>query len=331
MIPGRRSAAAELYGASNASPGDKASPDRSEGSQPLFNGPVEWEDIDTEDPMAMAEAQQPTQDGGPDAGPADEEGELDEESADEEEKAAAEPGASVAAVSQPGQVLTGAATQAPTGSDAQAPTTSTGGNAQAPAPAASAKARASKASQTYHVNRAWRDGPYEGTAKYDVRVTAKDITITVGIRLKPGRGVSVFDVAAVIIASQVIFQQKYDGRFKLTEPPYKPRPLRMRISFAHPKPHHDVALHKGAGRDNASKWYVKGDATTRAHEIGHLLGLKDEYEDKTSPDRKVYTDNSLMGNYYAEGIKTASLKRRHGKVFAHDISRTSGRKFYISP
>lgn len=105
----------------------------------------------------------------------------------------------------------------------------------------------------------------------------------------------------------------------------------MKVSFSYPKPHHHVALHKGGGRDDAANWFVKGDATTRAHEIGHLLGLKDEYADPASPHRKVYTDNSLMGNYYTEGIKTASLKKRHGRVFAKDISRASGRKFYLSP
>jgi len=169
-----------------------------------------------------------------------------------------------------------------------------------------------------------------GTAKYDVRVTATEITVMVGIRLTPGRGVSRSQVTQVKNASQAIFTQKYDRRFKLTEIPYKPRPLRMKLRFSHPNPHHNVALHKGGGRDNAANWYVKGDTTTRAHEIGHLLGIKDEYADSTSPKRKVYTDNSLMGNYYTEGIKTATLKKRHGKVFAGDISRASGRKFYIS-
>jgi hypothetical protein len=127
-----------------------------------------------------------------------------------------------------------------------------------------------------------------------------------------------------------MFRQNYDSHFKLTEIPYKPRPLRMKLRFAHPNPHHHVSLHKGSGRDDAANWFVKSPSIVRAHELGHLVGLKDEYKDKKSPKRKVYTDNSLMGNFYTEGIRTASLKRRHGNTFASDISHASGRRFRVS-
>jgi hypothetical protein len=327
MVPGQRTAVGELQAANRVSPGGKSELGRDGDRQPLFAGAVEWEDIhDEEDPAAQDEAQQPGEDEEAD-GPADEEGELDTDG--EEEEAVAEPLAPESPAGEPGHAPAAAASQAPTGSGTQ-PETSGSREGAPRASRAPARARAASAGKTYHVNRSYRDGPYGGTAKYDVRVTAKAITATVGIRLKAGRGVSSSQVKQVKSASQAIFKQKYDSRFKLTEIPYKPRPLRMKVSFAHPKPHHDVALHKGGGRDNAANWYVKGDTTTRAHEIGHLLGLKDEYADDTSPDRKVHTDNSLMGNYYAEGIKTASLKKRHGKVFAGDISRASGRKFYLS-
>ncbi len=276
----------------------------------LFAGSEDWEDVD---PMALDEAHQPAEDEDGDVGPADEEGELDNDDGDDNEN-------ELAAQAPPGNAQVASA--------ATAPTNQREGREAAPQPTAQA-AKAPKA-KTYHVNRAYRDGPYGGTAKYDVRVTAKSITMIVGIRLKPKKGVSAAQVRQVKSASQAIFKQKYDARFRLTEIPYKPRPLHAKVRFSG-KAHHEVNLHKGDGRDNASNWYVKGDRTTRAHEIGHLLGLLDEYADSTSPDRKVYTDNSLMGNYYQEGIKTAKLKKRHGNVFARDISRASGRKFYRSP
>ena len=323
--PGRRSAAAEAYEASLAASGGRPGPGG--GNQPLFAGAAaEWEDIQDEDPGAQEEALLPADDEDANTGPADEEGELDEESAakEEEEEAVAEPSAPEAA-----RAPAAGAAQAPTGGGTRAAASgpAEGGRAEGGEP----RARAAGAAKTYRVNRAYRDGPYGGTAKYDVRVTAKDVTLSVGIRLKPGRGVTRSQVKAIKSESQAIFKQKYDRRFKLTEIPYKPRPLRAQLRFAGPKAHHDVALHKGSGRDNAANWYVKSQAVVRAHEIGHLLGLLDEYADDTSPKRKVHTDNSLMGNFYAEGIKTASLKKRHGKVFAKDISRASGRKFYLSP
>jgi hypothetical protein len=291
-VPGRRTAVNDNDAAAN--PG-------------LFAGSADWEDVD---PMALAEAQ--TEDDDADVGPADDEGELDTD--DEQEEAEPQ-----AAQAPPGnaQVANAASTSNPRE-----------GRESAPQPTAQA-AKAPKA-KTYRVNRAYRDGPYGGTAKYDVRVTAKAITMIVGIRLSPKKGVTAAQVRKVKSASQAIFKQKYDGRFRLTEIPYKPRPLKATVRFSG-KAHHNVALHKGSGRDNAANWYVKGDNTTRAHEIGHLLGLLDEYADSASPDRAVHTDNSLMGNYYQEGIKTANLKKRHGNVFARDISKASGRKFYRSP
>lgn len=307
MTPGKRSAAGERYGEGGGG-----------GSQPLFAGGAEWEDLQGEDPEALMEAQQPADDEDLDSGPADEEGELDEDSAGEDE----------------GEGELAAAPQAPAGAGAGAGTQAAADGGAGAAQPAAQPARASAASasgaKTYRVNRAYRDGPYGGTAKYDVRVTGKTVTISVGIKLKPTRGVTAAQVKQVKSASQAIFKKKYNRRFKVTEIPYKPRPLLMQLRFSSANAHHDVSLHKGGGRDNAANWYVKGDNTTRAHEIGHLLGLKDEYSDPASPKRKVYTDNSLMGNYYNEGIKTATLKKRHGNVFASDISAASGRRFTIS-
>ena len=36
------------------------------------------------------------------------------------------------------------------------------------------------------------------------------------------------------------------------------------------------------------------------------MGLLDEYNDVTVPDRKVYTDHSIMGDYYSEGMTEAT-------------------------
>lgn len=345
MVPGKRSAAAEHYEAhgeaNEHAPGGMSGPGRG-ASPPLFSGPAQWEDILDEDPMAQDEALQPDADDG-DAGPADEEGELDADGeVEEDEEAAVEPQAAAAPASEPGHAA--ATPHASTDHSARMATSghregahrdgahreAAHGEAAQPEGRELLSARAASAGKTYHVNRSYRDGPFAGTAKYDVRVTAKDITITVGVRLTPKRGVTRGQVKHVKQVSQEIFKQKYDGHFRVTEIPYRPRPLRMRVRFSHPNPHHNVALHKGAGRDNAANWYVKSPSIVRAHEIGHLLGLKDEYFDKKSPKRKVYTDNSLMGNYYAEGIRAASLKPRHGNTFARDISRASGRRFRIS-
>lgn len=49
-----------------------------------------------------------------------------------------------------------------------------------------------------------------------------------------------------------------------------------------------------------------------AHEGAHLLlGADDEYGDPEVFRRTIYTDNSLMGNFYREGLEAAEIKKRH--------------------
>ena len=39
-----------------------------------------------------------------------------------------------------------------------------------------------------------------------------------------------------------------------------------------------------------------------AHEMSHQMGLLDEYASDSAPQRKVYTDHSIMGDYVNEGM-----------------------------
>lgn len=72
---------------------------------------------------------------------------------------------------------------------------------------------------------------------------------------------------------------------------------------------------------------------TIAHECGHaILGLSDEYADSEYPARTVYIDNSLMGNYYTEGIGTAAIKIRHfGFLATHLGTLLPGKNISIIP
>jgi hypothetical protein len=51
----------------------------------------------------------------------------------------------------------------------------------------------------------------------------------------------------------------------------------------------------------------------------------DEYADVTVPDRKVYDDHSIMGDYYNEGIEQATAKLRHGERLAAIIGASTGK------
>ena len=49
-----------------------------------------------------------------------------------------------------------------------------------------------------------------------------------------------------------------------------------------------------------------------AHESAHMiLGASDEYANPSVPGRVVTSDNSLMGNFYSQGIAAAQLKARN--------------------
>ncbi|MEU4228846.1 hypothetical protein AB0F17_31510 [Nonomuraea sp. NPDC026600] len=63
-----------------------------------------------------------------------------------------------------------------------------------------------------------------------------------------------------------------------------------------------VTFHAGGGRANILTWYADTDANIHAHEIGHHLGLPDEYREAQSPRRRTLTDigvvpgHNLMGD-----------------------------------
>jgi hypothetical protein len=95
-----------------------------------------------------------------------------------------------------------------------------------------------------------------------------------------------------------------------------------------------IRLHGGEhGRssmgENRGDLYELGQASetalrdvTIAHESAHLmLGSDDEYADPDDTDRTVYTDNSLLGDYYSEGPTTAEIKARHFGFVVRTVAR----------
>jgi hypothetical protein len=96
-----------------------------------------------------------------------------------------------------------------------------------------------------------------------------------------------------------------------------------------------VQLHPGNGRSNLNHWFAEADSIVRAHEVGHALGLQDEYIDPACPSRKtaqapgIFRDHSLMGNFFKEGIEHAELKPRHGELLAKQISESIGIAFSV--
>jgi len=83
-----------------------------------------------------------------------------------------------------------------------------------------------------------------------------------------------------------------------------------------------------SSRADQTHWFVGDDPMVHAHELGHQMGLLDEYLDPRAINRAtpssagVKTDDSLMGNFWqSRGVvnPNASLKERHLAQIHGDI------------
>lgn len=196
--------------------------------------------------------------------------------------------------------------------------------------------RAAAPVQRTEVRNTIKDGPYEWTSAYDVGFddAKKECTISVRVKLTPADStVTAEDVKKIKGFAQAQFVKYWDNKFTITDSgtgtKYK---LRTSLAFVDANEHVAVTLHPGQGRDDSENWYVDQiDNITLAHELGHQLGLKDEYVDSAVPDRAtdtgagVHQDHSIMGNYYSEGEGAAGAQARHGETFAGHIGGATGR------
>ncbi|MBH25892.1 MAG: hypothetical protein CMH57_15905 [Myxococcales bacterium] len=180
------------------------------------------------------------------------------------------------------------------------------------------------------------DPPYGWTSTYDAQVTDSDVRINVKVKLLPQAGVTEEDIANVDRRATAAFINKFDNQFVFSDGQHE-FPVRVNVQFVETGEHLSVRIHAGNRRSNLSNWALEAPDETYAHELGHQLGLLDEYVDAGATNRAdasgagVHTDHSIMGNYHAEGRRAAAVRQRHGETIASHVGSATGHEFTVRP
>jgi len=179
--------------------------------------------------------------------------------------------------------------------------------------------------------------PHNWRANFSAELSTTELTLTIRAKLEPERDVTDAEVDAVEKQASAEFKRIFDSKFVVSEDGGKTeRLVRVNVEFVVDKrPHVLIKLYRGAKEDNRRNWFVSSPAITRAHELGHQLGLFDEkldpaYENrKTKESKGVHTDHSIMGDYPKEGPTKATAKLRHGKSIIDEVGKAFGKTFTV--
>lgn len=130
------------------------------------------------------------------------------------------------------------------------------------------------------------------------------------------------------------FERYFDFRFFLNKDTSTPKPLRCHLDFVEGTTKADLLLQLLPGRGSTclDRWYVDSQPLDWVHELGHQLGLVDEYPDPSVPHRAasslstVFSDDSLMANYkdpLGQIKPNVGLRQRHGDRIAVLLSQAT--------
>jgi hypothetical protein len=181
-----------------------------------------------------------------------------------------------------------------------------------------------------------QDLPHSWTARFSAELSTTELTLTIRAKLEPDLDVTEAQEEAVKKQATAEFKRIWDSKFVVSEDGGKTeRLVRVNVEFVGRKPHVSIQLRQGAKEDNRRIWFVGSPAITRAHELGHQLGLSDEKLDPAFDNRKtakspgVFQDNSIMGDYPKEGPAKATAKLRHGESILKEVGTAFGKTFTV--
>ncbi|MFI6595579.1 hypothetical protein ACIBHX_04975 [Nonomuraea sp. NPDC050536] len=128
--------------------------------------------------------------------------------------------------------------------------------------------------------------------------------LTVTLKYRTDRGVGPHELARLMSDAMDGVDLYFNYQHRLPDGSQ----LHVRLAFEEAPPgggpYDHLRISPGSGRSMAGRWYVDTLPVVHAHELGHLLGLRDEYRDARFPERRTMTSpgtratRSLMAGPY---------------------------------
>jgi hypothetical protein len=187
-----------------------------------------------------------------------------------------------------------------------------------------------------------QDGTVTVRSQYEARTfeaaDGKVTELSVNVHMRPGEAISDIEVQIMKDHARQGLDKFYNfdkagGRLHTLPDGSK---LHVRVSFVENPAEADLVvdiknsfnpMNRQRLPTNQNTWrmYDAGDDMA-AHELSHQLGILDEYESfEQSASRQVQRDNSLMGDFLAEGSEKASVKPRHIEQLGNDVEAARAR------
>lgn len=168
------------------------------------------------------------------------------------------------------------------------------------------------------------DGPYAWDANYDIWMMGKTVFARLRINLVAGAGVTANKLKKLQKTWEKA-QDKWSGQYKLVdssdaESQYS---VEVIVQFVKTDVDQTVTVRPGPARSDMTDWDTKDDKHAASHEMGHMLGQKDEYADPSSPSRTVTDSSSIMNT------NTGKVQKAHYQNFATWLSSKTSKTFVV--
>jgi hypothetical protein len=178
---------------------------------------------------------------------------------------------------------------------------------------------------------------YEVSGSYDVREFSHGVTaVEIRVHLDgSSTGATPADIERIKADATRGVDEKFNNQHSLKSSSGADSQLHVEVVFVDDPAdaHLRVTAHGGEGQAVQNQWFADSDSTVHAHELGHQLGLLDEYQDPKAVNRAtptspgVQSDQSMMGNFWIRDPVTgdvipdpnAGLKPRHLDQMSADI------------